>query len=199
MVLTVTGNICSGKSTILSYFNYLGINTINMDEISKEVLTYGQVRSTITEWYGEEILDLGTIDTNKLAKIVFYDDLEMKKLVDLTRPFIANRLSEIINDMSKDELLVIEAPLLFEYGDMAIIKDNILLVTCDDEIRLERLMKRDGYDKEYALKRMSKQMSQKEKIDYCKKHGNPIIDTSDCSLDEIADQVDEIIKQWRIK
>lgn len=139
--IAITGNIAAGKSAVE------GI-------LSKEFPVYD------ADKIAHKIL--GNIDRKALGEKVFSDETARKKLEEFIHPKVKDEILKIFNQ-SKDKCIFVSIPLLFEAGFDKIF-DKILFIECDDNIRLERLMKRNNFTKEQALKRMYAQAPQDEKI-----------------------------------
>ena len=139
--IAITGNIAAGKSSVE------GI-------LAKEFPVYDADK--IAHKF------LGDIDRKALGEIVFSNASERKKLEEFIHPKVKAEILKIFNE-SNDKCIFVSIPLLFETGFDKMF-DKILFVECDDDIRLERLMKRNNFTKEQALKRMNSQLPQDEKI-----------------------------------
>lgn len=139
--IAITGNIAAGKS-----------------EVEKIIAQYFPV------YDADKIAHkfLGNVDRRALGEKVFSDPVERKKLEDYIHPKVKDEIIKIFSE-TKDKYVFVSIPLLFETGFDKLF-DKILFVQCNDELRLERLMKRNNFTQEQALKRMNSQMPQEKKI-----------------------------------
>ncbi len=170
----MTGSIATGKSVVLDYFHKnLGFEIISADSVGHDVLRLGETVEKIRREFGETVITDGQIDRKALAKIVFSDEMELKKLNSLTHPLILKHIFEIIDNLPQSTPVIVEAAILIEAGWQRYF-DTIMVTTCRPEIQLSRLMTRDGIDKNEAKKRISCQFSLENRLPYA----TYIIDTS---------------------
>ena len=104
---------------------------------------------------------LGNVDRKKLGEQVFSNPKIKKKLEEYIHPKVREEILHIFKQDCNE--VFISVPLLFEAGfeDMF---DIIIFISCKEEIRLERLMKRNGLTKEEAMKRIKAQQPEEEKV-----------------------------------
>lgn len=165
--IAITGNIASGKS-----------------EVEKIIAQHFPV------YDADKIAHkfLGNVDRRALGEKVFSDPVARKKLEEYIHPKVKNEILKIFSE-SQDKYVFVSIPLLFETGFDKLF-DKIIFVQCDDKLRLERLMKRNNFTKEQALKRMNAQMPQDEKIN----KSNFVIHNNS-TKEELAEQVNELLKK----
>ncbi|GAB4181681.1 MAG: dephospho-CoA kinase [Geothermobacteraceae bacterium] len=165
MVLGITGNIASGKSRVAARFGELGAVVVSADQLAREAVEPGTpALAAIVRRFGEAVLqDDGSLDRQKLGGLVFADAEARRKLEMITHPAIARLAEERLRQLrGTKKLVVYEAPLLFEAGAEGRV-DRVLVVTADEEVRLARLMARDGLDRRAALQRIRAQLPQEQK------------------------------------
>lgn len=140
----LTGNIASGKSSVIQYFKELGVAVIVADEIARQVTLPGQpALLQIKEHFGDEILDEhGRLHRSALRDIIFRNSLERKWLEQLLHPLIRQAIRAQIAALSNTPYCIIEIPLLLNRTDYPYLK-RVLLVTADREIQIARVMTRD--------------------------------------------------------
>lgn len=188
MVLGITGNIASGKSSVAKEFERLGAVVVDADQLAREAVEPGsEGLNRLVKCFGKEILTAdGLLDRSYLADIIFADHDARKRLNAIIHPAIAElavtRLTELRN-RSGIPLIIYEAPLLFEAGAEGRV-DKVLVVRIDPQIQRQRLIKRDNLKTEDADNRISAQMSQEEKL----KRADYVIDNSG-SLTAMKEQV----------
>ncbi len=163
VVLGITGNMSSGKSTVAKIFEELGAYKISADEIAHFFTSSKTpIRNELNEILGENCLNGdNSFDRKKIAKIVFSNPEKLNLLNQLMHPFI--RQKTIDEFENKTGLIVWEAPLLFETNGQEIC-DFTLTVFMDYENSLIKVKKRDGISEEEFKKRLENQMNIKNKI-----------------------------------
>ena len=164
-MIGLTGGIGSGKSTVAKLFAKLGIPIYNSDYRAREIMNsnptlIGQIKAL----FGDDIYDdQGFVLRSKLAQIVFHNATKLQQLNALVHPAVKED-SKIWEQSHKEAAyLVKESAILFETGIYKDMRKNILVVA-PEELRIERVMQRDHVSREDVLARISKQMSDKEKI-----------------------------------
>lgn len=188
--VALVGNIASGKSTveeILQQSDYLVLDT---DRVCHKLL---ENNSEIIEAFSSyDILDDNqNISREKLGKIVFSNPTLKTKLESILHPQIRKEIINFFDENKSQKIVFVAIPLLFE-ANMQDLFDKILFVYTNDEIRLERLIARNHYTKEYAQIRLNSQLSQDEKI---KKSDYIIYNNS--TKDELKEEVIKVLEQIR--
>jgi len=193
-IVGLTGNIASGKTEVAKIFKELGAKIIDADRVAREVVELGEPAwQEIVDEFGSNILNSdGSINRRKLGEIIFNDDTRREHLNRITHPRIMNKIKETIDQYKKENvnLVIIEAALIVERGGLLKVIDELIVVSADAETQIERIMTRDGLQRDEALSRMESQMPISEKT----KHAAYIIDNSR-SLGETRKQVEEIWKK----
>jgi len=191
LVVGLTGGIATGKSTVSKIIAEKGIVVIDADRISREIVKPGEVAyKKIVEFFGEEILsENGEIDRKKLRNIVFNDYNKLKVLNEITHPEILKKILIKIEDLKSkgEKICVLDAALLIEANFHKFV-DKVILVYCDIEIQISRLMKRDNLSREEAINIINSQMSFEQK----KKYADYLIDNSK-DIDFTKKQVDRVL------
>ncbi len=164
LAIGVTGGIGSGKSTVCRMFEILGAPVFEADKVAKQLLdSHEGIKSGLIRLFGKNIYSAeGTVNREKLAGIIFNDDLYLQNMNNLVHPVVRE---EFISWLKKKETLpyvVLEAAILFEGGFYEMM-DFTLLVTAPEEQRIARVMKRDGVTENLVRERMDKQWPDEEK------------------------------------
>jgi len=164
LIIGLTGGIATGKSLVSKTLRELGIKVIDADQIAHRVLNRTEVIDKIKEEFGREIINnKGEIDRKKLGEIVFSEHVKLKKLEEITHPTILDVIDQKLKEYKKQDLIVLDAPLLFEtYLDQKV--DETWVVYAEEPTQIERLQKRDGLDYFEAKCRIDVQMPLKEKV-----------------------------------
>ncbi|MFO7813714.1 MAG: dephospho-CoA kinase [Pelovirga sp.] len=166
MILGVTGNIASGKSSVCRELARRGAIVVDADQLAREVVEPGSpVLERLVNSFGKDILKSdGSLDRKHLGDLVFSNPSARERLNAIIHPAIAALSRQRLQKLRDTVPLVIyEAPLLYEVGAEARV-DKVLLVTIAPEVQLARLMERDGLDEKSARQRIAAQMPQEQKM-----------------------------------
>lgn len=173
----ITGSIASGKSTVSRRLKDRGIPVIDLDKVGHEVLRKRHEGfEPVVEAFGEGVLGSdGEIDRKKLGALVFADPRAREKLNAIVHPLIRDEEARRVEAMAAagEGAVATEAALLIETGQRERF-DFFVVVGCDPETQIARLMKRDGGSREDAVRRIQAQLSFEEK----KAQADWVIDTS---------------------
>lgn len=191
LILGITGNIASGKSTVAGGFARLGAALVDADQLARDVVASGSpVLDQLAERFGDDILrEDGQLDREKLSAIIFADPEARQELNRIMHPAIGQLAIERLQKLKKKPgipLVVYEAPLLFEAGAEGRV-DQVLVVKIDSQVQLARLMQREGLDEDAARLRIDSQMPQDEKL----ARADYVIDNSG-TVEEVLEQVKEL-------
>lgn len=164
-IIGLTGGIGAGKSTTAKILESLGASIIDADEIAKELLKNGnKAYNEIVNFFGTEILgDDKEINRKKLADIVFNDRQKLAVLNDITHKEVYRSMDEIIDNLKQKNykgIVVLDVPIPNE--DFKKMTDEIWVVDCDDEIRIDRIIKRMGIAREEAVQRIKSQIKRED-------------------------------------
>jgi dephospho-CoA kinase len=191
LLLGVTGGIATGKSTVVGMLREKGAPVIDFDLLAKKVVEPGQPAwKDIVTYFGEQILQEDrTLDRKKLADLVFRDIEKRKKLESFTHPRINEEFIKELNEIvSRDPnaIILVDIPLLIELN-LQYMFHKLLVVYVPTELQIERLMKRDGINREEALDRLKAQLPIEEKVGYA-----DFVINNAGSMEETQQQVDEL-------
>lgn len=167
-IIGVTGVFGSGKSLAARIFADEGAYLIDHDMINHGILKKGQEGHTaLVSEYGVKILnDNGEIDRAKVAAIVFSDGEKVKRIEEILHPIIIRIEQELVSQYKQErkyDYIIFDTPLLFEAGRDKVC-DYTVVISADEDIIYERIVKKFGIKPEDAKKRMSFQLSMAEKI-----------------------------------
>ncbi len=155
--IALVGNIASGKSLVSSFLKKNGIKVLSLDEVVHFLYDFDV---ELQKFLLDEFNSTKRAD---IAKIVFQDNEKKHKLEQFIFPKITEKMNLFFMDNKSQKFVVVEAPMLFEYK-MESYFDKIIFVSSDENIRLERLIKRNNFDRKTAELRISSQISEKFKI-----------------------------------
>ncbi|RBP84540.1 dephospho-CoA kinase [Marinomonas rhizomae] len=163
-IIGLAGGIGSGKSTITKYFNEIGIQSVDADDVARLVVQPGSVcLSQIRQRYGDSILlDGGSLNRKSLRNIIFNNTEERSWLESVTHPAIRKEISVQLSRITSSYALLVH-PLLFETKQDAIC-DLVIAIDVPKRIQLQRVMNRDSISQENAEKIMVTQLSNSERI-----------------------------------
>lgn len=190
LVIGLTGNIGCGKSSLSNILKNNSLDIIDADIISRDIMNDKDLLNKIFETFGNDIKrEDGTLNRKELGKIVFNDDEKLIMLNNITHPAIKNEIKKRIKEIEDNNrnIVVVDAALLIE-GNFLDLVDKLVVISCDLDVQLNRIMKRDNITKEEAISRIKSQMDQNEKI----KYGDYIIDNSK-GLDELNYKANKLI------
>jgi len=159
VIIGLTGSSGSGKSTVALMFKRAGCYIVDCDAISRSIDGDATYKSLVRENFEDEAFDeRGEISRKKLGEIVFSNKESIKKLSAISHPIIIGKVMRSVEEYKSRANVVIDAPLLFESGLDAVC-DTTVGVIADDDIRIERISRRDGLDEETAARRASFQQN----------------------------------------
>jgi dephospho-CoA kinase len=142
LVVGLTGGIGSGKSLVGEYFADLGAKVMDADELSRQVIERGTPGfDQVVATFGDAVLRDGEIDRRALAAKVFSDTAERAKLEAIIHPLVRAAFETAAKNLSGDDVLVYEIPLLAETG-AAERFDFIITVESELPVRSDRLKQR---------------------------------------------------------
>ncbi len=160
----ITGGIGSGKTTVCRIFELLGISIYSADEEAKKILNEFDVKKSITNYFGNDVLNSDkNIDRKKLANLVFNDKENLQKLNSIVHPAVAKHFEEWCNKNQSSKYVLKEAAIMFESGAYKQV-DNIIVVTAPVDLKIKRSVLRDNITEEQVIERMNNQLTDEEKI-----------------------------------
>ncbi len=180
LIIGITGTFGSGKTTVAKMLKKRNALVIDADRLAKQVADRSEIKEKI-------VANFGTTDRKKLANIVFSDRKKLQKLNRIVHPELKKEMKKIIRKSNK-EIIIIDAPLLIE-GQFLDLLDFLILVTCDDKVRRQRLLQK-GFGEHETEARTGFQMPDSKKI----KYADFVIDNSK-TREETERQVEKIWKK----
>lgn len=191
-IIGLTGGIGSGKSTVSNYLLQKGYPIIDADKIAREIVKPNSViLFKLVDCFGNNILNKdGSLNRKSLAAIAFSSKEQKGKLDNIMLNEIVRTILKEIELYNKEgkELIFIDAPLLFETG-LDKKSHETWVVDAADEIRIERVVKRDGSTREEVLARVGKQMSRDEQH----KRASFVLNNS-TTPEDLHEQIDKLLK-----
>jgi dephospho-CoA kinase len=155
-----------GKSTAAGFFLQQGVRVLDTDELARQLVQPGQpALAEIQNVFGGKIISAdGRLRRDELAKIVFADAVQRKKLETILHPRIRERWLSQIETWRKEDcaLAIVVIPLLFETGAESHF-EKIICVACSPATQHERLAARD-WNTEQIQQRIAAQLPVEQKI-----------------------------------
>lgn len=191
-IIGLTGGIGSGKSTLALWIEEAGFPVYNSDRRSKLIVQKdAQLRLEITELLGTEAYDEnGAYNRAFVSSQVFENAELLQKLNSLIHPAVKKDFLQWFQS-KKSNYVFKETALLFELGLDADCYKSIL-VTADDNLRMKRVMERDGKTYREVEQVMDKQMPEKEKI-----RKADFIIYNNSTIEEMQQQVSMLVQNFR--
>lgn len=161
----LTGGIGSGKTTIAGHIRALNYPVYVSDtEAARLIRENAEIRTTLIHYFGADIyLPDNTLNKKKTADIIFNDKEALKKINDTVHPVVLQDFNAWC-DQQESSIVFFESAILFESG-LSEHFDCIICIYADTDIRIRRVMKRDGLSEEKVLERIRNQMDDKEKCE----------------------------------
>lgn len=172
VVIGLCGGSGSGKGTVCELFAELGIPSIDTDAVYHSLTSHpSECLLELRERFGERIVKDGALDRSVLSDLVFKDASSEKNRQDLNsiaHKHIKIQTCKIIEEQKQRGAkgVIIDAPLLFE-SSFDKLCDLCVAVVCKTDLRIERIMKRDGISEETAKRRIAAQISDDELLKLC--------------------------------
>ena len=189
MNIGITGSIACGKSTVSNYLKEKGYTIIDADKLGHIALTSDEVKEKLKNSFGYIILENNEISREKLGKLVFGNNENLKVLNSIVHPYIRKIILQLQEKHRDERLVFLDIALLFEAGFEDLV-EKIIVVHVDEKIQLARLMSRNALSKEQAMFRIESQMSSNDKS----KLGDYVINNSN-TKEEAYRQIDLILDE----
>jgi dephospho-CoA kinase len=186
ILIGITGNIGSGKTTFCNLLEEHGFKVIYADEIAQQQLNQPDTLKTLIKRWGKGIVKNGQPQRDKIAEIVFNNKSELDFLNSIVHPKTLSALQQIV-DNSTEKYLFFEIPLLFEAG-LELCFDYIILIRAPREVSINRLLQKGKETREQIEARINAQIDDQDKIPLC----DLVIDNSK-DLIELNNQLNSLL------
>lgn len=190
-VIGITGGIGSGKTIVCTIFETLGVPIYSADQHAKRLMNENEsLQDRIRQAFGAQAYEDGTLNRQYLAEQVFSLPERLEILNGLVHPAVAEDFDEWIEQHANAPYVMKEAAILFESGaDQAV--DITVMVIAPEDVRIRRVIERDGVTEESVRQRMANQWPQERKV----KLADHIINNDGQTL--IIPQILELDQQFR--
>jgi len=183
MIIGLTGGIGSGKSAAAEYFIELGIDVIDADEVSKNILVKNEnAKKAFTDRFGEKYIKNNQIDREALREDIFQDEAKRKNLESIIHPIVRDQIGQFLVN-SKSIYKIVMVPLIIETNSVEFY-DKIIVVDCETNLQIERASSRDNQSKENIINIMNNQATREERL----KIASFVIENNS-NLDDLRDSV----------
>lgn len=187
----LTGGVATGKSTVSNMFRELGIPVIDADAMARRIVEPGRPAwKAIKSEFGQCVFhDNGELNRAALRTIIFEDEEQRQKLNRITHPEIYKEMwwEAVKCAASGYQYIIMDLPLLFEAGIMVPYMHKIIVVTCEEDLQLQRLMEQRHLSERDAKLMIGAQMNLEQKAQMAQF----VIENSG-SLADTTDQVSRI-------
>ncbi len=162
----ITGNICSGKSVVLSALQRLGINTFDVEEMALTLLSDNPHRLSVrlSEHFGSDVIDSrGRLSRKKLTNVLYTDPEKRVLFEEKLSPLLREEIKRFLYSRMGSYIRAVEAPLLLE-SDTRHLYDEVWVVISEPSAQIERVIARDHLSLPEAQHLMDAQWPQDRKI-----------------------------------
>ena len=184
MIVGLTGGIGSGKSVAGDFFIELGIDVIDADHVSKNILDNNEsAKKLFLEHFGEKFIDKNNnVDRALLRDEIFKNKDKKEALESIIHPLVREEIFNFIEN-SNSVYKIIMVPLIYETNSQDFY-DKIVVVDCKEENQIIRASKRDNKTKNDIINIMKNQASSDERMSIADE-----VIKNDSSLDDLKEQV----------
>ncbi|HET7732445.1 MAG TPA: dephospho-CoA kinase [Paludibacter sp.] len=160
MVIGITGGIGGGKSTLAARLRDEGFEVYDSDMEARRLQNeHPVIREQLIELFGEDIYTEQGLNRTAIAGMVFTNKDLLLKLNKVVHPVVEAHFRNWVDKNSENKFLFVESAILFESGFDKFV-DKVIVITASEEVRIRRVIKRDGSTVEQVLARMSSQISE---------------------------------------
>ena len=191
----ITGTIASGKTSVSILLRRRGFSVFNSDNYAKMALHQGNdCYEKLIEVLGKDVLDASNdIDRTKMAEIIFSDEEKRKKVNSIVHPYVVEGMRTFFSHHDEDVIVFAEVPLLFE-AHLENEFDEIVVVTCNKDIAIQRMIEDRDYSINEANARYDSQINKDEQI----KQADYVIE-NDGDLKQLDHTINAFVKELRRK
>lgn len=167
-IVVVTGGIASGKSTVREYFKAHGASTLDLDQISRDIVVPPSPElDALVDYFGDSILNRdGTLNRKELATLAFTDEVSTHAMNQIMFPAIFERVSQYLVSgacsVKSAPVMFIEVPLLTEAPEFAELADEVIAISTSYENRKARALARGMTEDDFEA-RVSRQATDEER------------------------------------
>lgn len=192
-VVAVTGGIGSGKTEVCKYFAGLGVPVVDLDQIAHEMSAPGSAAmQAVRATFGDGMFEAdGRLNRASLRELVFAEPDALDQLNQIMHPAIRAEAMRQIELNSTHDYVVLAIPLLVESRDDWQSVDHVLVVDCDEQTQLSRVMQRSQLSETMAQAIIAAQSSREDRLSIA----DSVI-VNDQTLDHLQEKVLEFHKNF---
>lgn len=194
--LGLTGGIGSGKSTVATQWQAMGAALIDADQLAKaSTASGGAAIPAIEASFGLELLDAnGALNRDAMRTLAFKDSSARARLEAIVHPLVGLAIEQAaqIAESQGSRCLVFDIPLLVESGHWRTRLQRVLVVDCEPETQIQRVMQRNGLSRPEVERILAAQASRKERL----RAADVVLYNDGITLPVLARQVQQIGKQF---
>lgn len=191
-IIGLTGGIGSGKSTIAGYLRSEGFDVYSSDLAARRIINSDEeVKKQIVALFGSEAYSDGCLNRKFVGQCVFTNSTLLQQLNRIVHPRVFDDLRDFAY-RSNNELVIVESAILFESG-LAQLCNAVVCVVAPVEVRIERVLLRDGITREQAMERINNQMSDE---DLSKQSSLVIINDKNAKISELGLEVSKFLRNF---
>jgi dephospho-CoA kinase len=163
----LTGGIGSGKTTVAQVFEQLGVPVFYSDSEAKKLYeTDVEIKNWLNSETQSQAFDQsGKLNTNRIAELIFSNEEKLKQFNALVHPKVRKAFNEWA-EKQKTSYVIIEAAILVETGRYKDL-DALICVSAPEELRIDRVLKRNQISKDVVKQRISHQMTDEQRLPFC--------------------------------
>jgi dephospho-CoA kinase len=164
LIIGITGGIGSGKTTLLDNLRFEGYDVYDSDLEARRLQNeHPVIKKQLITLFGQNIYNSSGLNRSELAKIVFEKKELLLKLNEIVHPVVREDFQNWVKIHSSKKVVFVESAILIESGFYMLV-DKVVLMLANEEMRIRRVIKRDGVSIEQVKARMSNQLSDEVKI-----------------------------------
>ena len=191
----LTGGIGSGKSTVASMLVELGAHLVDTDAISRSLTAKGGAAiEAIRQQFGPDFIDAtGALDRDRMRQAAFSDHHILQRLAGILHPLIGQIAAQQTLQARPGQIVVLDIPLLTESGDRWKKQvDEVVVVDCQPETQIHRVMARSHWSREAVEKVIAQQASRSARLAIA----DHVILNEDLDLAELRQEVNKLWRLW---
>ncbi len=193
IILGLTGGIGSGKTSAAKFFEELGIPVYNADNRAKILMNENKIiKQKLIDFFGQDAYHNNELNRKFIAQETFNNKEKLQVLNGIVHPEVFKDNDDWIKNQTS-KLVMKEAAIMIESGSYKDC-DELILVSAEESIRIDRVLERDQTTREEVKKRINNQLSEEER----KKYANFIINNNS-DLDHLKQEVNKTLKAIKEK
>ncbi|MET3108194.1 dephospho-CoA kinase [Oxalobacteraceae bacterium GrIS 2.11] len=163
LIIGLTGGIGSGKTSVANAFAARGASVIDTDAIAHQLTAPdGGAITAIAAQFGKNMITAeGALDRAKMRELIFSDKSKKRQLESILHPMIRDEVSRQ-SAAATGQYIIYVVPLLVETGHWKF--SRILVIDCDEDLQIQRVMQRDGLAKDLIQSIIAQQASRAERL-----------------------------------